>query len=187
VQGSGKRSFNYWENRIVSPVQITTPINLLSQKVSRYDINVARKSGGLDNSQYMQLEEFRFQIRRFLNFSEAAARASGIEPQQHQALLVLKGLPPDILPTIGHIAERLMLKHHSAVGLVDRLQGLGLVSRQVNAGDARQVLVLLTTKGERLLHGLSVAHRTELEEMAPRLTSILQSISCKTGEALPTV
>src|SRR4051794_26161522 len=107
-----------------------------------------RDVADLDSSEYQKLEEFRFQIRRFLNFSEMAARDSGIEPQQHQALLVLKGLPSGRLPTIGHIAERLMLRHHSAVGLVDRLQLLGLVTRHSNPQDARQVLVQLTPKGE---------------------------------------
>src|SRR3954452_9835466 len=134
----------------------------------------------LNAAEYQKLEEFRFQIRRFLNFSETAARDSGIEPQQHQALLVLKGTPPGQLTTIGHIADRLMLKHHSAVGLVDRLQSLGLVMRRSNPGDARQVLVHLTPKGERLLHNLSVAHRTELEETAPKLISVLRAVTRKT-------
>lgn len=148
---------------------------------------MSRNSSDLDGPEYQQLEEFRFQIRRFLNFSETAARACGIEPQQHQALLVLKGWRTGALPTIGDIAERLLLKHHSAVGLVDRLQALGLLTRQVNPDDARQVLVRLTSKGERILHKLSIAHRTELEETAPKLTAILRSITRKTGEKISSV
>jgi DNA-binding MarR family transcriptional regulator len=136
----------------------------------------------LDTSEYRKLEEFRFQIRRFLSFSEAAARASGIEPQQHQALLALKGMPQGYAPTIGHLAERLMLKHHSAVGLVDRLQVMGLLSRRASPDDARQVLVQLTAKGERILDSLSRAHRTELEDMGPELAAALRAISRRTTQ-----
>ena len=133
----------------------------------------------LELAEYQKLEEFRYQIRRFLHFSEQAARDAGIEPQQHQALLALKGMPPEHLPTIGHLADRLLLKHHSAVGLVDRLQSLGLVNRHSNPNDARQVLLKLTRKGERILHGLSLAHRQELEESAPKLAGALRAISRK--------
>ena len=134
-------------------------------------------AGDLDADEYRKLEEFRFQIRRFLYFSETAARAAGIEPQQHQALLVLKGLPETAQPTIGRLAERLLLKHHSAVGLVDRLQTLGLVRRSPNPHDARQVLVHLTAQGQRMLHRLSVSHRAELEETGPKLAAALRAIS----------
>lgn len=133
----------------------------------------------MDVSEFRKLEEFRFQIRRFLHFSETAARDSGIEAQQHQALLVLKGLPAGSPPTIGHLADRLLLRHHSAVGLVDRLQALGLVTREPSPTDARQVLVQLTAKGERILHKLSVAHRSELEEAEPRLVAALRAITRK--------
>jgi DNA-binding MarR family transcriptional regulator len=136
----------------------------------------------LGHSEYQKLEEFRFQIRRFLSFSETAARDAGIEPQQHQALLALKGMPEGFPPTIGRLAERLLLKHHSAVGLVDRLQTLGLVAREPSANDARQVLVQLTAKGERILHKLSIAHRMELEETGPELAAALRAISRKTSD-----
>ena len=126
--------------------------------------------------EYQRIEEFRFQLRRFLNFSEAAAREAGMESQQHQALLVIKSKSEEP-PTIGYLARRLLLKHHSAVGLVDRLQALGLIERTVSAEDARQVLVRLTTKGERMLRNLSIAHRTELEQTAPALIMILKSIT----------
>lgn len=134
----------------------------------------------LETSEYRKLEEFRFQIRRFLGFSEGAARDSGIEPQQHQALLALKGMPQDWVPTIGHLADRLMLKHHSAVGLVDRLETLGLVTRQPSPDDARQVLLRLSAKGERILHRLSLTHHKELEETGPKLVAALRSISRQT-------
>jgi len=133
----------------------------------------------LHSSEYHKLEEFRFQIRRFLSFSEAAARDSGLEPQQHQALLALKGMPQDCVPTIGHLADRLLLKHHSAVGLVDRLQTLGLLTREPSPDDARQVLLRLTAKGERILHRLSLTHHKELEETGPKLVATLRAISRK--------
>jgi DNA-binding MarR family transcriptional regulator len=139
-----------------------------------------RQLPDLDAAEYRRLEEFRFQIRRFLHFSETAARQSDVEPQQHQALLALKGMPPGCSPTIGHLADRLLLKPHSAVGLVDRLQAMGLISRQVNRDDGRQVLVSLTKKGERILHKLSLTHRTELEETAPKLAAALRAICRKT-------
>jgi DNA-binding MarR family transcriptional regulator len=149
--------------------------------VVRYYLKRRVNPADLDSSEYHQLEEFRFQIRRFLSFSETAAGESGIEPQQHQALLVLKGMPAGRLPTIGHLADRLLLRHHSAVGLVDRLQSLGLVTRESSPGDARQVLVQLTTKGKHILHRLSLVHRQELEETGPKLAAVLRAISRKTN------
>jgi len=139
----------------------------------------AKECLDLDENEYHKLEEFRYQIRRFLNFSEIAARKLDLEPQQHQALLTLKGMPSGMLPTVGRIAERLLLKHNSAVGLVDRLQSLGLVTRGVNSEDARQVLVLLTAKGEQVLHELTVAHRAELEDAGPKLAAALRAIKGK--------
>jgi len=131
----------------------------------------------LDSSEYRKLEEFRFQIRRFLNFSESAARSAGIEPQQHQALLVLKAAPDDCLPTIGYLAERLFVKHHSAVGLVDRLEAMRLLTRRTSPEDARQVFIQLTKKGIKVLHSLSVSHQTELREMSSKLTRALRALS----------
>lgn len=131
----------------------------------------------LDEIEYQKLEEFRYQIRRFLAFSENAARESGLEPQQHMALLVIRGTPKGEPATVGRLAERLLLKHHSAVGLVDRLQTLGFVRRQPSPQDARQVLVQLTPHGERMLHRLSVTHRRELDEAGPELAAALRAIS----------
>ena len=131
----------------------------------------------LDSSEYRKLEEFRFQIRRFLNFSESAARSAGIEPQQHQALLVLKAAPDDCLPTIGYLAERLFVKHHSAVGLVDRLEAMRLLTRRPSPEDARQVFIQLTKKGIKVLHSLSVSHQMELREMSSKLTRALRALS----------
>jgi DNA-binding MarR family transcriptional regulator len=136
-----------------------------------------RNAETLDKSEYQKLEEFRFQIRRFLNFSESAARAAGIEPQQHQALLVLKAAPDDCSPTIGYLAERLLLKHHSAVGLVNRLQTMGLLTRRMSTEDARQVFIRPTKKGIRVLNSLSIAHQTELRDMSSKLMRALRALN----------
>jgi DNA-binding MarR family transcriptional regulator len=130
----------------------------------------------LSLTEYRELARFRFEIRQFLQFSEQAARDHGLEPQQHQALLALKGLPETTPATIGELAGRLLVKHHSAVGLVDRLEKAGLLSRRPNPGDARQVLVQLTHAGETVLRRLSLAHRLELQESGPQLLDALRTI-----------
>jgi DNA-binding MarR family transcriptional regulator len=124
-------------------------------------------------SDYEDLAEFRYQLRRYTRFSEAAAREAGLEPQQHQLLLALKGLPPDEEPTMSAIAERLQIQHQSAVGLVDRSEERGLVRRRRGAGDRRTVLVELTPEGDRILASLSEAHRAELTSAAPALIRAL--------------
>jgi DNA-binding MarR family transcriptional regulator len=132
---------------------------------------------------YIQaLGEFRYQIRRFLNFSEQAARAAGLEPQQHQALLAVKGLSGGEPATVGALAERLQIRHHSAVELVDRLEARRLVQRSRNSADRREVLVRLTDQGERLLRELSSSHRAELRSAAPSfLRSLRAAISPPAG------
>jgi len=118
---------------------------------------------------YRALAEFRHQIRRFLHFSEQAARAAGLEPQQHQLLLAVKGLPPGGVATIREIAERLQLRHHSTVELVDRLVHRGLVRRRRNPRDRREVLIDLTGHGEAVLRQLSVHHVAELRAICSTL------------------
>src|SRR5215472_7716189 len=97
---------------------------------------------------YQVLAEWRYQIRRFLRFSEQAARSAGIEPQQYLLLLTIKGLPEDRKPTIGELAERLQLQHNSTVELINRLVEHNLVQRQRDESDHRQIIVTLTTQGE---------------------------------------
>ena len=118
---------------------------------------------------YRALADFRYQLRRFLHFSESAAREGGLEPQQHQLLLAVKGAPGGQPPTIGMLAERLQLRHHSTVELVDRMEDRKLVRRARAGEDRRQVLVSLTDAGESLLARLSAAHRAELRSVGPRL------------------
>ena len=124
---------------------------------------------------YTALADFRYEIRRFLNFSENAARAAGIEPHQHQALLVIKGLPANHVATVGVLAERLQIQHHSAVELTDRLESKGLIRRSRSKADRREVLLGLTLRGEKLLQKLTVAHRAELQSMGPKLLAVLES------------
>ncbi len=125
---------------------------------------------------YRALAEFRSRIRRFLHFSEQAARASGIEPQQHQLLLAIKGLPEDRRATIGELAERLCIQHHSTVELVNRLVDRGAVARNHGDTDRREVMVSLTRAGEALLSKLSVAHHAELETAGPALAKALRAV-----------
>lgn len=125
---------------------------------------------------YQSLAWFRHLIRRFLVFSEGVARGAGLHPQQHQLLLAAKGLRPDEQPTIGTLAWKLQLKHHTVVGLVDRLTALGMVRRHRSAADGRQVLVAITALGEAVLRRLSITHRKELQRVAPLLLPALRAI-----------
>jgi DNA-binding MarR family transcriptional regulator len=125
---------------------------------------------------YQALAEFRYQIRRFLRFSEQMARAAGIEPQQHQLLLAVKGLPEGRRAIIGELAERLQLQHHSVVELVDRLEERGFVQRNRDEGDQRRVLVRLMPEGEEVLRNLSLHHRTELGLIGPALVQALKAL-----------
>ena len=142
--------------------------------MSCYDI--IRGMEKLTLSDYQSLAELRYQIRCFLAFSEQAARTAGLEPRQHQLMLSLKGLPKDVRPTIGELAERLQIQHHSAVELVNRLAGAGYVRRQraEAGGDRREVWLALTPKGEKVLQQLSLHHRTELSSEGPTLVKALR-------------
>jgi DNA-binding MarR family transcriptional regulator len=125
---------------------------------------------------YHALAAFRQALRRFLGFSAAAARASGLTPQQHQALLAIKGVDPGGSPSIGELAAQLDSRHHSVVGLVDRLASRGLVRRVRSRGDRRRVNVRLTARGEALLDRLSSVHAEELRRSGPELRRLLREI-----------
>jgi DNA-binding MarR family transcriptional regulator len=125
-------------------------------------------------SDYEALAELRYQIRRFLSFSEQAARGAGLEPRQHQLMLALKGLPRKARPTIGELAERLQIQHHSAVELVNRLVAVGHIRRARGGEDRREVMLSLTPKGEKVLRQLSLHHRTELRSAGPALVAALR-------------
>ena len=125
---------------------------------------------------YQVLAEFRYQIRRFLRFSEQAARSAGIEPQQYLLLLAIKGLPADRKPTIGELAERLQLQHNSTVELINRLVERNLVQRHRDESDQRQVIVVLTAQGEEILAQLALHHQTELQTIGSVLLQTLETI-----------
>jgi DNA-binding MarR family transcriptional regulator len=124
-------------------------------------------------AEYRALAEFRYQIRRYLQFSAEAARQHGLEPQQHQLLLAIRGLPDEARPTIRELAERLQIQHHSAVELVNRLADHGAIRREHTGADRREVLLRLTPHGAALLRRLSLAHHIELEKTGPVLVKAL--------------
>lgn len=129
-----------------------------------------------DLRDFRALAEFRYQVRRFLHFSEQAAREAGVEPRQHQLLLAVKGLPEGREPTVGEVAERLQLQHHSADELIARAEERGLVKRRRAEADRRRVYVTLTAEGEALLRDLTVTHRAELRAAAPALRRALAAL-----------
>ena len=131
----------------------------------------------LSNADYRSLAAFRYEIRKFLSFSEQAAREAGIEPQQHQLLLAVRGLPESLRPTIRTISERLCVQHHTAVALVDKLEARGLLQRERSTLDRREVLLRLTEDGAELLRGLSARHRQQLQTVGPALLHALQTIA----------
>lgn len=127
---------------------------------------------------YATLAAFRLALRQFAAFSEAEAKAAGLTPRQHQALLAIKGAArasPNGLG-VGEIAKALLIRHNSAVELVDRLADAGLVRREPDPADGRRSLVMLTAQANRLLHGLSAAHLQELRVMRPRLLALLKTL-----------
>jgi DNA-binding MarR family transcriptional regulator len=126
----------------------------------------------LKQSDYQRLAEFRYHLRGFLKFSEHAALQMGLSPQQHQALLAIKGTPGGHV-TIGILAERLGIRHNTAVELINRLIANGLVERRQNPADRREVLIDLSSSAEKALTRLSVAHRNEVMKLAPLLRKLL--------------
>ena len=127
-------------------------------------------------SEYRKLSEFRFQIRRFLRFSEDAARAKGLEPQQHQTLLAIKGAPQGEDPTIAFLANRMQLAHHTMVELVDRVVEKGLAVRKPSQTDRRSTLVELTPEGAKVLGELSVLTYAEIQTKFGELLEALQRV-----------
>jgi DNA-binding MarR family transcriptional regulator len=133
----------------------------------------------LKSSDYAALAEFRYQIRRFLHFSEQASRQAGVEPQHHQLMLAIRGAGSRDGCRIADLAERLQIQHHSAVELVSRLEEKGLIQRNRSAEDRREVYVSLTPHGEQVLRELTLHHREELRSAAPALISSLRRVTGK--------
>lgn len=133
----------------------------------------------LNKADYEALAEFRYALRKFLGFSEAAAKEHGVTPQQYQALLAIEGFPGRNWVTIGELAEHMRVAHHSAVGLVDRMESLRLVKRTAAREDRRRVRVTLTPKGRKLLEKLYRVHRDELRSSGTQLAALLQKAAAR--------
>ncbi|HEX4498582.1 MAG TPA: MarR family transcriptional regulator [Thermoanaerobaculia bacterium] len=130
----------------------------------------------LDDDDYRHLLRFRISLRRFLHWSEEQAGKAGLTPAQHQLLLAIRGHEGEPGPTIGDVAGYLLLRHHSAVGLVDRAGKAGLVERIEDGGDRRVVRLRLTPLGERLLQQLTATHLEEIQRLAPRIQELSQGL-----------
>ena len=130
----------------------------------------------LTQHDFCVLADFRYHIRRFLRFSELAAQAEGLEPQQHQFLLAIQAASGPEAPTMGQVAARLLILPHSAVGLADRLEERGLTERIRGGGDGRKVRLRLTAAGTETLTRLSALHRRELDHSGPELVAALQAV-----------
>src|ERR1700731_555836 len=133
------------------------------------------RGGLLHDVDYQALAQFRYRLRKFLSFSEAAAHQAGLTPQQHQALLAIKGFSGAEPVSVGDLAEFLLVRHHTAVELVDRITRLGLLRRIADHGDSRRMFLKLTKKGEQKLRTLSKMHFEELQSASPELARILRS------------
>lgn len=131
---------------------------------------------GLTDADYRLLAEFRYLLARFLAFSAEAAHEAGLAPRQHQALLAIKGVLGGAPVTVGDLAMRLCIRHHSAVGLVDRLVERGYLVRRSDEQDRRRAILSLTAAGDEALASLSAAHRAELRRIAPLLGPLLSRL-----------
>lgn len=143
----------------------------------------SRSRVALTRRDYETLSEFRFLLQRFLGFSQAAAAHEGLVPRQHQALLAIKGFPGGDQVTIHDLAERLGIRHHSAVELVDRMDEGGLVVRRHDTVDRRRVLLGLTAAAEDKLAALSAIHLEELQRLRPALLQILGALADRPVES----
>lgn len=131
----------------------------------------------VNDADYEILAAFRAALRSFLRMSEDLAHGLGLTPQQHQAMLAIRGYPGGVQPSVGQLAVRLQIHHNSAVGLVTRLENHGYLKRQVSQEDQRRVHVSLTSKGQGVLDQLTEAHRIELRQMGPEITRLLSDLT----------
>lgn len=136
----------------------------------------------LNDQQYEQLLAFRVRLRRFLRWSQEQATAAGLTPAQHQLLLVVRGRPDPRGPTIGEVASDLLIRHHSAVQLADRVEALGLIRRRRGDGDRRVVRLQLTRAGERRVAALSAAHLEEIQRLAAAAAAVAGPDAAETAK-----
>ena len=134
--------------------------------------STADRARRIDDDDYRRLLEFRTGLRRFLHWSEEQARAVGLSPAQHQLMLAIRGHPDARGPTMGDVADYLLLRHHSAVELVDRAEGSGLVRRRHDHDDHRIVRLQLTARGAEKLRRLTAVTLEELARLSPRLRPV---------------
>jgi DNA-binding MarR family transcriptional regulator len=125
----------------------------------------------MGKADFEALARFRYQLRRFLRFSEEVSQAHGVTPLQYQLLLQIKGFPGREWASVSELAERLQSKHHGMVALISRAESLGLVQRRASSDDLRQVEVHLTAAGERCVQALAGLHRHELESLRELLAA----------------
>jgi len=147
-----------------------------ANSVSRPARKIAPQAANLSVEQFQRLAEFRFQLRRFLHFSHIAAENAGLRPQQYQLLQCVYGMPGELDPTIANVAARMLLKHNSAVELVDRTIEQGLLRRSSDPTDHRRILLRVTPQGERILASLASYHLEELEQAGPELIRALRRV-----------
>jgi DNA-binding MarR family transcriptional regulator len=134
------------------------------------------RAGELDVAHLRRLAEFRYQLRRFLHASQAAAEQMGLRNQQYQMLQCVGAMPEAVAPTIANVAARMLLKHNSAVELVDRTIEQGLLRRLGDAADHRRILLKVTPQGERILASLAAFHTRELKQSGPQLVRALDGV-----------
>jgi len=130
----------------------------------------------LTKADYQALAQFRFQIRKFLHFSDHAVVEAGLEKGQYQLMLSIKGMPSELRPRIRDLAQMLQIQHHSAVELINRLEAGGYVQRERSLEDRREVLLALTFKGEKVLSELALHHHEQLQDAAPQLVAALRRV-----------
>jgi DNA-binding MarR family transcriptional regulator len=150
---------------------------------SRHDTISGMKK--LTLSDYQALAEFRYQIRRFLHFSEQAVKGAGLERGQYQLMLAIKGMPAGVRPRIRELASRMEIRHNSAVELVNRLEAAGFVHRTRAQDDRREVLLALTPRGEKVLSELALHHHDELRSAGPELVAALRRIMREGNDSTP--
>jgi len=136
----------------------------------------AERRFNLHTADYARLAAFRQGLREFLRFSEEAAERAGLLTQHYQAMLILRACPEGLTVSINDLARQLMIKHNSAVGLVDRLVKEGLVRRMVSATDRRKVELQLSARGRQVLAKLAATHRRELERIGPELKRLIAEV-----------
>jgi DNA-binding MarR family transcriptional regulator len=144
-----------------------------------------RRMKKLKLSDYQALAEFRYQIRRFLHFSEQVVKQASLQRGQYQLMLAIKGMPFGVRPNIRELAQRMQIRHHSAVELVNRLEAGGFVHRSRAQDDRREVLLALTARGEKTLGELALHHHDELRSAGPELANALRRIMREGGEVSP--